>query len=300
MPVVGFLHSAAPGQISDLLDAFRAGLKEIGFTEGETVVIEYRLAENDVERLSALAADLANRKVDVIAAGGGDRSAIAAKQATSTVPIVAVIGGDPVAEGLVESLAHPGGNLTGVSFLTRSLTAKRLELLLEMTPQAKIIALLVNMKNPQSPSVIDDVQKAALAKGLQFNSLEASSETEVAQAFANMDQLHAEALVIQADPYFNNVRAMLIALTARHAIPAIHERGAFVSEGGLMSYGTSLPDVYRQVGVYAGKVLKGAKPADVPVIQPTKFDLAINLKTAKVLGLTVPPILLAQADDVIE
>jgi len=300
MPVVGFLHSAAPGQIADLLDAFRAGLKESGFAEGATVAIEYRWGENDVERLPALASDLVSRKVDVIAAAGGDRSAIAAKQATSAIPIVSVIGGDPVAEGLVESLAHPGGNLTGVSFLTRSLTAKRLELLLEMAPRAKIVALLVNMKNPQSPSVIDDVQKAALVKGIEFHSLEASSETEIAQAFATMDRLHADALVIQADPYFNNVRAMLVALTARHAIPAIHERGAFVAEGGLMSYGTSLPDVYRQVGVYAGKILRGARPADSPVAQPTKFDLAINLKTAKALGLTVPPILLAQADEVIE
>lgn len=300
MPVVGFLHSAAPGQISDLIEAFRAGLKESGFTEGQNVAIEYRLAENAVERLPALAADLVSHKVDVIAAAGGDGSAIAAKQATSTIPIVSVIGGDPVAEGLVESLAHPGGNLTGVSFLTRSLTAKRLELLLEMTPQAKTVALLVNMKNPQSQSVIDDVQKAALAKGLQLHSLEANSEVEIAKAFATMDQLHADALVIQADPYFNNVRAMLVALSARHAIPAIHERGAFVTEGGLISYGSSLPDVYRQVGMYAGKVLKGAKPADSPVIQPTKFELMINLKTAKALGLTVPQLLLAQADEVIE
>jgi putative ABC transport system substrate-binding protein len=300
MPVVGFLHSAAPGQISDLLDAFRLGLRESGFTEGETVSIEYRWAENDVERLPALAADLVSRKVDVIAAAGGDRSAIAAKQATATIPIVSVIGGDPVAEGLVDSLAHPGGNLTGVSFLTRSLTAKRLELLLEMTPQTRTVALMVNMKNPQSPSVIDDVQKAALAKGLQFHSLEASNETEIAQAFATMDRLKAGALVIQADPYFNNVRALLIALAARHAIPAIHERAAFVAEGGLISYGTSLPDVYRQVGGYAGRILRGAKPADSPVMQPTKFELVINLKTAKALGLAVPPLLLAQADEVIE
>jgi putative tryptophan/tyrosine transport system substrate-binding protein len=300
VPIVGFLHSAKPEQIADLLDAFRGGLKESGFTEGVTLAIEYRWAENDVERLPALAAELVSRNVDVIAAAGGDRSAISAKQATSVIPIVAVLGGDPVAEGLVESLAHPGGNLTGVSFLTRSLTAKRLELLLEMVPQAKIVALLVNTQNPQSLSVIDDVQKAALAKGLQFHSLEASSETEIAQAFAMIDQLHAEALVIQADPYFNNVRSLLIALTASHAIPAIHERGAFAAEGGLMSYGTSLPDVYRQMGISVGKVLKGAKPSDLPVVQPVKFELIINLKTAKTLGLSVPQILLGEADEVIE
>jgi putative ABC transport system substrate-binding protein len=300
MPVVGFLHSAAPGQIVDLVSAFHTGLKESGLTEGDDVALEYRWAENDYERLPGLAADLVTRKVDAIATAGGDRSAIAAKHATSTIPIVSVIGGDPVATGLVASLAHPAGNLTGVSFLTASLTTKRLELLLELAPQAKVVALLVNPKNPQSPSVVNDVNEAAIAKGLEFHSLEAGTEAQIDEAFAMMDRLHAAALVVQADPYFNNVRGQLVSLAIRYSVPAIHERRAFVAEGGLVSYGTSLPDVYRQVGVYVGKILNGAKPADLPVVQPTKFELVINLHTAKALGLTVPPSLLARADEVIE
>jgi putative ABC transport system substrate-binding protein len=300
MPVVGFLHSAASGQVAELMAAFQAGLGESGFSEGQNVAMEYRWADNDTERLPALAADLADRKVDVIAAAGGDRSAIAAKHATSQIPIVAVIGGDPVAEGLVASLSRPGGNLTGVSFLTASLTAKRLELLLELTPQAKVVALLANSTNPQSPVVVDDMQKAVLARGLELHVVTAGTEAEVDEAFATVDRLHVGALVVQADPYFNNVRERLISLAARYSLPAIQERRAFVAEGGLISYGTSLPDVYRQVGFYCGKILKGANPSDLPVLQPTKFELAVNLKTAKALGLTIPPSILARADEVIE
>jgi putative tryptophan/tyrosine transport system substrate-binding protein len=299
---VGFLHSASAGQVADLLAAFHTGLKEAGFVEGQNVAMDYRWAENDEQRLPKLAADLVARKVAVIATAGGDRTAIAAKRETSTVPIVSVIGGDPIAEGLVASLAHPGGNLTGVAFLTASLTTKRLGLLLELVPQAKVVALLVHSSNPQSPAVIDDMLNAAQAKGLHLLRLEANSEAEIDQAFATMGSQHAGALVIQADPYFtlSTVRSRLISLAARYGIPAIHERRAFVSEGGLISYGTSLPDVYRQVGLAVGKVLKGAKPAELPVVQPTKFELAINAKAAKALGLAVPSILAARADEVIE
>lgn len=299
-PVVGFLHSAASGQVVDLVASFQGGLKEGGFIAGQNTVMKYRWADNDNGRLPALAAELANEKVDIIAAAGGDRSAMAAKGATSRIPIVAVMGGDPVAEGLVKSLGRPGGNLTGVSFLTASLTVKRLELLLEVAPQAKVVGLLVNSKNPQSAGVIDDVQRATQAKALTSHVAKVGTEAEADEAFATMDRLHASALIIQADPYFNNIRGRLIALAARYSLPAIMERHAFVSEGGLMSYGTSLPDVYRQVGVYCAKILKGAEPGDLPVLQPTKFELAVNLKTAKTLGLTVPSVLLARADEVVE
>jgi putative ABC transport system substrate-binding protein len=298
--IVGFLHSASSGQVVDLVAAFRSGLQEGGFSEGQDITIEYRWAENDSERLPALASNLVEQNVDIIAAAGGDRSALAAKHATSEIPIVAVIGGDPVAEGLVASLSRPGGNLTGVSFLTTSLTTKRLELLLELAPKTKVVTLLLNSKNPQSSEVVNDLQKVAIAKGLELRVVTAGTEAEIDGAFATIERPHVGALVIQADPYFNNVRGQLISLAARHSLPAIHERRAFVAEGGLISYGTSLPDVYRQVGLYCGKVLKGANPSDLPVLQPTKFELAVNLKTAKVLGLTIPPAVVALADEVIE
>jgi putative ABC transport system substrate-binding protein len=300
MPVVGFLHSAAADQVADLVTAFQAGLKESGFSEGRDIVMEYRWADNDNAKLPALAADLVKQGVDIIATAGGDRSAIAAKQATSKIPIIAVIGGDPVAEGLVASLSRPGGNLTGVSFLTASLTVKRLELLLELAPQAKSIGFLVNANNPQTTSVVNDMQTVAKTKDVQLAVLSAGTEAEIDQAFVTMDRLHLGVLLVQADPYFNNARRHLISLAARYGLPAIQERRASVTEGGLISYGTSLPDVYRQVGVYCGKILKGASPGDLPVLQPTKFELAINLRTAKALGLTIPPTLLARADEVIE
>lgn len=300
LPLVGFLHSAAAGQVGDLVAALQAGMKETGLVDGQTMAMEYRWADNDTERLPALAASLVERPVDIIAAAGGDRSAMAAKQATSRIPIVAVIGGDPVASGLVASLAHPGGNLTGVSFLTARLTSKRLQLLLELVPTVKRVALLVNPANPQRAGVIEDVERDARAMGVKVDVASAESDAQFEPVFADMKRLGAGAVVIQADPYFNNVRRQLIALTAKYALPAIHERHAFVSEGGLMSYGTSLPDVYRQVGVYCGKILKGADPSTLPVLQPTKFELAVNLKTARTLGLTVPTTVLARADEIIE
>jgi ABC-type uncharacterized transport system substrate-binding protein len=300
MPVIGFLHSASPGPTAPFVAAFHQGLSEIGYVEDQNVAIEYRWAENRYDRLPALAADLVSRKVDVIVASGGDRSAFAAKHATSTIPIISVIGGDPVENGLVASLSRPGGNLTGVSFLTSELLPKRLELLSELVPQARVIALLVNPNNPNTERVMREVQEAARMTGVQLSVLKAGTESEIDAAFASLDQLKAGALVVQADPFFASRRDQFAALATHHAIPAIYEQREFPAVGGLMSYGTSVTTVYSHLGIYAGRILKGAKPADLPVQQPTKFELVINLKTAKALGLSVPQSILARADEVIE
>ena len=264
------------------------------------MAIEYRWAEGRYDRLPALAVELVGRTVDAIVTTGGTVSARAAKGATSTIPTVSVFGGDPVADGLVASFARPGGNLTGLSILVRELMPKRLELLVEMVPQAGVIALLVNPGNPNAEGIIREVRGAARAKGVQLHVLKAGNDGEIDAAFATLVELHAGALVVAADPFFNSRREQLVALTAHHAVPAIYEWREFTTAGGLISYGTSLSAVYRQVGIYTGKILKGAKPDDLPVQQPTTFELVVNLKTAKALGLTVPPSILARADEVIE
>jgi ABC-type uncharacterized transport system substrate-binding protein len=298
-PVIGYLYSGVWGYSSPDVAAFRRGLDETGYVEGQNLAIEYRWAEGRYDRLPALAADLVGRKVDVIAAIGVPPVAHAAKGATSTIPIV-FASGDAVGDGLVASLARPGGNLTGVSFLTFELNAKRFELLSELVPQAKVIALLVDPNIPATERLIPAAQEAARAKGVQLHILKASTESEIDAAFAALVQQQAGALVVSAGPFFWVRREQIVALAARHAVPAIYELRDFVKAGGLISYGASFTAVFRQVGIYTGKILKGAKPADLPVVQPTTFELVINLKTAKALGLAVPPSILSRADEVIE
>jgi ABC-type uncharacterized transport system substrate-binding protein len=299
MPVIGFLNGTSPGPAAAFMAAFRQGLSETGYVEGQNLAIEYRWAEGRYDRLPALATDLVGRRVDVIVATGGDHSALAAKSATSTIPIV-FTGGDPVAIGLVASLSRPGANLTGFSIITAELHPKLLELISELVPQAGVIALLVNPNNPNAERVQRDVQEAARAKRVQLRILKAGIESEMDAAFATLVDLKAGALLVGADAFFNSRREQLVALASRHAVPTIYEWREFPVAGGLISYGTSLAAVYRQIGIYVGRILKGAKPADLPVQRPTRFELVVNLSTAKELGLTVPPSILARADEVIE
>ena len=299
VPVIGYLDRTSPGPGAPLVAAFRQGLSEGGYVEGQSVVIEYRWAEGRYDRLPALAADLVGQKVDVIATGSV-AGIQAAKSATSTIPVVFFGGGDLVALGLVAGLARPGGNLTGFTMMSLELNPKRLELLSELVPQARVIALLVNPHNPQTEGVIRDVQDASRAKGVQLQILRAGTESEIDDAFAALVQLHAGALVVMGDAFFFSWREQLVALAARHAVPAIYDVHEYAAAGGLISYGPSLTGLWRQVGIYAGKILEGAKPADLPVQQPTTFELVVNLKTATALGLTVPPSILARADEVIE
>jgi putative ABC transport system substrate-binding protein len=286
MPVVGFLSSEAPDVFAPRAAAFRQGLSYIGYVEGQNVTIEYRWAEGHFDRLPALADDLVGRKVDVIATSGGDSSAFAAKNATSLIPIVFLAGGDPVEQGLVASLAAPGGNLTGVTLVTVELWGKRVELISELVPTAGVIAHLVN-------------REAARAKRLRLRILKAGTESEIDAAFASLNELHADALLVGA-PSFLGRREQIVALAARYTVPAIYEWREFAAAGGLISYGTSLTDTYRNLGTYVANVLKGARPADLPVQQPTTFELVVNLKTAQALGLTIPPSILARADEIIE
>jgi putative tryptophan/tyrosine transport system substrate-binding protein len=300
MPVIGILAAAAPDNAGAqrMLAAFREGLRETGYIEGQNIAIEYRWAEAHFDRLPALASDLVDRKVDVIVTEGGDGSVLAAKQATSTIPVVFHTNSDPVAMGLVASLARPGGNLTGVSL--HGLAAKRIELLCDLVPEAKAIALLVNPNDPSADVDIRDAQEAARAKGVQLHVVKAGSDNEIEPAFATLSELRAGALVVVSSPLFSRRMVQLVALASRHALPPISGGRLYVETGGLLSYGSNLEAVYRQKGIYTGKILNGAKPADLPVEQPTKVELVINLKTAKELGLTVPPLLLARADEVIE
>ena len=300
MPVIGYLSSVSPGPSASLVAAFRQGLSDTGYVEGQNLAIEYRWAEGSFDRLPALAADLVGHKVDLIATAGGPPPALAAKGATSTIPIVFSGVGDPIGVGLVTSLARPGGNITGFSLMNIELMPKRLALLSELVPQARFIALLVNPNNPNAERMVREVREAARAKGVQLPIVKASTEGEIDAAFASLVQLHAGGLVVGADPFLDSRREQLVALASRHGVPAIYVFREFAEAGGLISYGASFTAASRQFGIYAGRILKGEKPVDLPVQQPTTFELVINLKTAKALGLTVPQSLLARADEVIE
>jgi putative tryptophan/tyrosine transport system substrate-binding protein len=300
MPVIGFLNPTSPDSNVDLLRAFRQGLKETGYIEGENVAIEYRWAENQIDRLPALAAELVRRQVAVIATTGATAVASAAKAATTTIPIVFLTGADPVESGLVASLARPGGNLTGINLLTIELTAKRLELLRELVPAATRVAVLVNPAGPAPETMVRDVEAAARAMGLQVQFLNAGTSREINAAFASFVRERPDALFVGPDPFFVSRRVQLVHLASRHAVPATYTQREYAEIGGLMSYGSNLTDAFRQVGVYTGRILKGAKPTDLPVVQSSKFELVINAETARMLGLTIPDKLLALADKVIE
>jgi putative tryptophan/tyrosine transport system substrate-binding protein len=300
IPVVGFLNSASPDAFAPYVAGFLQGLRDGGYIDGQNVKIRYRWANGQYDRLPQLAAELVDHQVAVLVASGGEPSVMAAKAATNRTPIVFGIGGDPVKLGLVASLARPGGNITGVSLLTSSLEAKRLGLLVELIPDAAVIAVLVNPNYEQAESQKKEVQEAALNIGRQIFIVDASSDRDFEPAFDTLVQQKANAVVVTADPFFNSRRNLLIALAARHRLPAVYEFREFAIAGGLMSYGTSLVGAYRQYGIYAAQILKGAKPVDLPVLQPTTFELVINLKTAKALGIAIPASLLARADEVIE
>jgi putative ABC transport system substrate-binding protein len=299
MPVIGFLGVRSPDDTVTLA-AFRRGLNEGGFVEGQNVMVEYRWAIGQYDRLPAQAAELVQKPVAVLVSAGGEPAALAAKAATSTIPIVFTIGDDPVKLGLVASYNRPGGNLTGINIFTTTLEAKRLGLLHELVPQAATIGVLLNANFPAAERQLRDVQQAARAIGLQIHALRANIDREIEVAFATVASQRIAALAVAASPFFTTRRDKVAALAARHAVPTMYTAREYAVDGGLMSYGIDVPDVYRQIGLYAARILKGEKPADLPVMQPTKFELVINLKTAKALGLQIPDKLLALADEVIE
>jgi putative tryptophan/tyrosine transport system substrate-binding protein len=300
MPVIGFLGTTSAAQWAGLVAGFREGLAQAGYVEGKNVVIEFRWAENKIDRLPALAAELIDAQAAVIIASGGTVAAQAAKAATATVPVVFVIGADPVKWGLVASLNRPGGNVTGVSFLVDAIVAKRLEVLRELIPAGTSIGVLVNPKNPNAESDTNDVQTAAKSFGQEIHVVTARSEQDFDTAFASLVQQRVAGLFVIPDPFLFSQRDRIVGLAAQHALPAIYDRHETVLDGGLISYGPSVTDANKQAGIYAGRILKGTRPADLPVLQPTKFELTINLKTAKTLGITIPAPLLARADEVIE
>ena len=300
MPVIGFLNPVSRDTYADLLRGFRQGLKEAGYVEGENVAIEYRWAENQTDRLPALAGELVRRRVAVIATGGGLAAASAAKAATATIPIVFVTAEDPVKLGLVASLARPGGNLTGINFLNTELAVKRLQLLRDLLPAATRVAVLANPNGPGAETTVRDVEAAGRAMRLQIQVLNASTSREIDAAFESFVHGRPDALFVSPDPFFRSRHVQLTHLATRHAIPATYALRDYAEVGGLMSYGASLTDAFRQGGVYAGRILKGAKPSDLPVLQASKFELVINAQTARMLGLIVPPSLLAAADEVVE
>jgi putative tryptophan/tyrosine transport system substrate-binding protein len=301
MPVIGFLNSQSPETYAPQLAGFRQGLREVGYTEGQNVTIEFRWAKSQYDRLPGLAAELAHRQVSVIVATGGSVSGLAAKSVTTTIPIVFTSGGDPVQVGLVKNLNRPGGNVTGVNLFTSTLAAKRLALLHELVPAAKVIALLVNPGNPNSETDTIAILTAASALGLQIVVLKASNGAEIETAFAAMKRSSVEAFLVSPDPLLDNSgRDQVIALAARHALPAIHDWRDVAAAGGLASYGSNLAEAYRLAGLYTGRILRGEKPGELPVQQPAKFEFVINLKTAKSLGLTISTQMQLLADEVIE
>jgi putative ABC transport system substrate-binding protein len=300
MPVIGLLGSSSADESIHVRGALRAGLNNSGFIEGQNVAIEYRWAHGEYDRLPALAADLVNRKVAVIVTIGAEPSALAAKEVTNKIPIVFVITGDPVSIGLVDSLNRPGGNVTGMSLIASALEAKRLELLRELVPKSTMIGVLVNPDYPDTDFQVGSVEAAASGSGQKINVLNARTERDLDTVFTTMVQQQIDSLLVAADPLFNRLRDQIVALAARYKVPAIYESREFVAAGGVISYGASIAGAYRGAGVYAGKILKGAKAADLPVQLPTTFELVINLKAAKALGLEISPMLLARAHEVIE
>jgi putative ABC transport system substrate-binding protein len=300
MPVIGYFSARSPESDVPMVAAFREGLKEAGYIEGKNVAIEFRWGLGQYDRLPALANDLVTRRVDVIVTSGGDTSALAAKAATTTIPIVFVSGGDPVQAGLVGSLNRPGGNITGVTSLLTALGGKQLELLRELVPKASVIGLLINPNEPTSESQVGDVQAAAREIGVQLIVLRASTERDIDAAFATLVQQRVGALILAISPLFLTQADKLVALAARHTVPVMYFRREFAAAGGLVSYGSGTAEYYRQIGVYAGRILKGEKPGDLPVVRSTKFELVINLKTAKALAIDVPTSMQLLADEVIE